>query len=308
MADGLKRSSPERVTAVVPCIGYSRQDKCEKRGPISLKLVANLMQTAGIDRNQAIPTAFFRIYHHLIFGIYKLITLGLITIDLHSASHQGFFDIPVDNLSAQQLFLSYANSTVKKETSSENIIVFSVGVGNVKFVKNLSDGLEAALGIVHFGTLKKGGLKHESVFGVDDVNVIGDVKDKVCILYQDLDDTCSLPVTASEKLFLLGATKVYYYAVHALFSLDAVQKLNSSKIERMVVTNSLDHTEHMKTCNKITVLDLSPLLAEAIRRVYFGESLSPLWNTPSLPFEIVDYQHQKKAPANTLDQKQNQNF
>ncbi|KAK5581011.1 hypothetical protein ACTFIW_007146 [Dictyostelium discoideum] len=240
MADAIRRASAHRITAVIPCFGYARQDKKDKsRAPITGKLVANLIETAGIDR--------------------------VITMDLHASQIQGFFNIPVDNLYAEPQIIKY----IRKNIPGEKVIV-SPDAGGVKRAKSISDKLDADLAIIH-----KERKKANEVSGMI---LVGDVKDKVALIVDDMADTCGTLVSACEMLISKGATKVYALVTHGVLSGDAIQKLNESSLTELVITNTIPHAEKAAKCPKIKTINIAHTLSEAIRRTHHGESISSLFS------------------------------
>jgi len=238
MTDAMCRASAQRITAVVPCFGYARQDKKDKaRAPITGKLVANLMQTAGIHR--------------------------VITVDLHASQIQGFFDIPVDNLFGEPLLVKYI-----KQIPGDKVIV-SPDAGGVKRAKTIADHLDCPLVIIH----KERKLANE----VAGMVLVGQVKGLVCVLVDDMADTCGTLQLAAKTLMAHGATAVYACVSHGVLSGPALERINNSEITELVVTNSIPQEENMKKCSKLKVIDIAPMLAEAIRRTHNGESISVLF-------------------------------
>eukprot|EP01132_Coremiostelium_polycephalum_P005110 gene5110-6360_t len=240
MADAIRRASAHRITAVIPCFGYARQDKKDKsRAPITGKLVANLIETAGIDR--------------------------VITMDLHASQIQGFFNIPVDNLYAEPQIIKY----IRKCIPGEKVIV-SPDAGGVKRAKLISDKLDADLAIIH-----KERKKANEVSGMI---LVGDVKDKVALIVDDMADTCGTLVSACEMLISKGATKVYALVTHGVLSGDAIKKLNESSLTELIITNTIPHADKAAKCPKIKTINIAHTLAEAIRRTHHGESISSLFS------------------------------
>ena len=241
MADAAKRASARTVKAVGPCYGYARQDrKAAAREPITAKLVANIMTAAGIDRT--------------------------ITIDLHQGQIQGFFDTPVDHLTALPIFADYFK---KKGLQETDLCVVSPDVGRAKAAKKLSDMLEADLAIMHKG--RPGHNKAEITA------LIGDVKGKTCVVNDDMIDTagtlCAAVATLKEK----GADKVYVCATHPIFSGPAYDRLENSQIDEVVVCNTVYVPQERQT-GKINVISVAPLLARAINNVYANESVASLFD------------------------------
>ncbi|KAF2073085.1 hypothetical protein CYY_005609 [Polysphondylium violaceum] len=240
MADAIRRASAHRITAVIPCFGYARQDKKDKsRAPITGKLVANLIETAGIDR--------------------------VITMDLHASQIQGFFNIPVDNLYAEPQIIKY----IRKYIPGEKVIV-SPDAGGVKRAKSISDKLDADLAIIH-----KERKKANEVSGMI---LVGDVKDKVALIIDDMADTCGTLVSACEMLISKGAIKVYAIVTHGVLSGDAIKKLNESSLTELIITNTIPHAEKAAQCPKLKTINICHTLSEAIRRTHHGESISSLFS------------------------------
>ena len=228
--DALKRSSAKNITAVIPYFGYARQDrKVVPRTSISAKLVSNLITNAGADR--------------------------VVTVDLHAGQIQGFFDIPVDNLFATPIFAKH----IKRKIKSNNIICVAPDVGGVERARALGKKLDVGLAIVD---------KRRPSPGKSQVmNVIGNVKNKVCILTDDIIDSGGTIVNAADALLKRGAKEVHVYATHGVFSGDAVKKIKNSKIKNLVITDSIDSSDKLKKVRNIEVLSISILLAEAIKRL-----------------------------------------
>ena len=238
--DALKRSSAKNITTVIPYFGYARQDrKVVPRTSISAKLVSNLITNAGADR--------------------------VVTVDLHAGQIQGFFDIPVDNLFATPIFAKH----IKKKIKSKNIICVAPDVGGVERARALGKKLDVGLAIVD---------KRRPSPGKSQVmNVIGNVKNKICILTDDIIDSGGTIVNAADALVKRGAKEVHVYATHGVFSGDAVKKIKSSKIKNLVITDSIDSSDKLKKVRNIEVLSISILLAEAIKRISNSTSVSDLF-------------------------------
>jgi len=239
MTDAAKRASSRSITAVIPHYGYSRQDKkSAAREPISAKLVANLLTTAGVDR--------------------------VIVMDLHQGQIQGFFDTPVNHLTALPIFADYFN-----EMKMDNVCVVSPDVGRAKAGKKLADLLDADLAIMH-----KGRPAHNVA---EITNVIGDVKGKNCIINDDMIDTAGSVFAGVTALKNAGAKTIHVCATHALFSGPAYERLNIPEIEEVVVCDTVPVSlEHQGS--KIKVISVAPLLARAISNVYTNESVSELFD------------------------------
>ena len=238
--DALKRSSAKNITAVIPYFGYARQDrKVVPRTSISAKLVSNLITNAGADR--------------------------IVTVDLHSGQIQGFFDIPVDNLFATPIFFRH----IKKKIKNNNIICVAPDVGGVERARALGRKLDVGLAIVD---------KRRSAPGKSQVmNVIGNVKDKTCIMVDDIIDSGGTIVNAANVLKKKGAKEVHVYATHGVLSGDAIKKIKKSKIKKCVITDTIDSSDKLKKVRNIEVLSISNLLAEAIKRISNSTSVSDLF-------------------------------
>ena len=238
--DALKRSSAKNITAVIPYFGYARQDrKVVPRTSISAKLVSNLITNAGADR--------------------------VVTVDLHAGQIQGFFDIPVDNLFATPIFAKH----IKRKIKSNNIICVAPDVGGVERARALGKKLDVGLAIVDKRRPRPG--KSQVM------NVIGNVKNKICILTDDIIDSGGTIVNAADALLKRGAKEVHVYATHGVFSGDAVKKIKNSKIKNLVITDSIDSSDKLKKVRNIEVLSISILLAEAIKRISNSTSVSDLF-------------------------------
>uniref|UniRef100_A0A6A7FNR4 Ribose-phosphate pyrophosphokinase 2 n=2 Tax=Hirondellea gigas TaxID=1518452 RepID=A0A6A7FNR4_9CRUS len=246
MINACKIASAARVTAVIPCFPYARQDKKDKsRAPISAKLVANMLSVAGTDH--------------------------IITMDLHASQIQGFFDIPVDNLYAEPAVLKWIKENI---SDWKNSIIVSPDAGGAKRVTSIADRLNVEFALIH----KERKKANEVVSMV----LVGDVKDKVAILVDDMADTCGTICHACNRLLEAGAVKVYAILTHGIFSGPAVSRINDACFEAVVVTNTIPQDQHMRESDKIQLIDISNILAEAIRRTHNGESVSFLFNSVPL--------------------------
>ncbi len=242
MINACKIASSSRVTAVIPCFPYARQDKKDKsRAPISAKLVANMLSVAGADH--------------------------IITMDLHASQIQGFFDIPVDNLYAEPAVLKWIKENIP---TWENSIIVSPDAGGAKRVTSIADRLNVEFALIH--------KERKKANEVASMVLVGDVKDRVAILVDDMADTCGTVCEAARKLKDAGALKTYAILTHGIFSGPAISRINNSCVEQVVVTNTIPQEENMKQCSKIAVIDISMMLAEAIRRTHNGESVSYLFS------------------------------
>ncbi|HUB15011.1 MAG TPA: ribose-phosphate pyrophosphokinase [Acetobacteraceae bacterium] len=239
--DALRRSSARRVTAVVPYFGYARQDrKTASRSPISAKLVANLITEAGANR--------------------------VLTMDLHAGQIQGFFDIPVDNLSAAPLY----SRDIQEQYEGRDIMIVSPDVGGVVRARMIATRLNCDLAIID---------KRRERAGVSEVmNVIGDVAGRDCILVDDMVDSGGTHCNAADALMRHGARSVGAYVTHGVLSGGAVARITSSPIEMMTITDSILATEAVKQAHNIRELTIAPLLAEAMRRISEESSVSSLFD------------------------------
>lgn len=243
MIDAIKRASARRITAVIPSFGYARQDKKDKsRAPITAKLVANLIETAGADR--------------------------VITMDLHASQIQGFFDIPVDNLYAEKLLVYYIHEHIQRD--GEELAVVSPDAGGVKRAKSVADKLGVDLAIIH--------KERKKANEVESMTLVGEVTNKVTLLIDDMADTCGTLALAAKTLKEQGSTRIYALCTHGVLSGNAIKKLMESPLEELVVTNSIEVTDEIRACPKIKFIDVSPIFAEAIQRIHSGESISTLFD------------------------------
>ena len=239
--DALRRSSAKNITAVIPYYGYARQDrKVVPRTSISAKVVANLITNAGASR--------------------------VVTVDLHAGQIQGFFDMPVDNLFTTPLFARY----IKKKLKNKKLICVSPDVGGVQRTRGLATKIKADLAIIDKRRPKPG--KSQVM------NIIGNVKGKTCIIVDDIIDSGGTIVNAVEALKKNGAVEVYVFITHAVLSGDAANKIKKSKIKKLIITDTIDNSQKIKNNNKIEVLSISSLMAEAIKRISNSTSVSDLFN------------------------------
>lgn len=240
--DALKRASAKRVTAVIPYFGYARQDrKPGPRTPITAKLVANLITSAGADR--------------------------VLTVDLHAGQIQGFFDIPVDHLYARPVIV---NDIRAQFSDMGNVVVVSPDVGGVVRARSLASRIDADLAIVD---------KRRERAGVSEVmNIIGDVEGRDCILFDDIVDTAGTMCNAADALIERGAKSVSAYATHGVLSGPATSRISASKIRSLVVTDSIAQPDAVKACSNIRILSVAPLFAEAVKRIAEESSVSSLFD------------------------------
>jgi ribose-phosphate pyrophosphokinase len=241
ITDALRRASARRITAVIPYFGYARQDrKVGSRAPISAKLVANLITHAGADR--------------------------VMTLDLHAAQIQGFFDIPVDNLFAAPVMVR----DIKERFDLSKVMVVSPDVGGVIRARGLAKRINAPLSIID---------KRRERAGESEVmNVIGDVAGYTCILIDDIVDSGGTLVNAADALLANGAKDVYAYITHGVLSGGAVPRITGSKLKELVITDSIQPTEAMRKAPNIRVLPIASLIGDAIGRTASEESVSSLFD------------------------------
>ena len=238
--DALKRSSAKNITAVIPYFGYARQDrKVAPRTSISAKLVSNLITKAGADR--------------------------VVTVDLHAGQIQGFFDIPVDNLFATPIFARHARKKIK----SKKIICVAPDVGGTERARALGKLLDVGLAIVDKRRPKPGQSKV--------MNVIGDVKDQTCIIVDDIIDSGGTIVNAAKALKERGAKDVYVYITHGVLSGEAVKSIKNSPIKKLVITDTINNENKVRSAKNIEILSISNLMGEAIRRISNSTSVSFLF-------------------------------
>ena len=240
--DALRRSSAKRITAVMPYYGYARQDRrVGQRTPISAKLVANLITTAGADR--------------------------VLTLDLHAGQIQGFFDIPTDNLLALPVMV---NDIDKHNINKEELIIVSPDVGGVFRARALAKRIGSSLAIID---------KRRERAGESEVmNIIGEITGKHCILIDDIIDSAATLCNAAAALCKNGAISVSAYATHGVLSGQAIERINASQLQAVVITDSIQETDAIRQCTKIRRLTIAPLIAEAIKRITDEASVSSLFD------------------------------
>ena len=240
MVDAFKRASARRITAVIPYFGYARQDRRPRstRVPISAKVVANLLQTVGVER--------------------------VLTMDLHADQIQGFFDIPVDNIYASPVLLSDL-----KQRNYPDLVVVSPDVGGVVRARALAKQLGCDLAIID---------KRRPKANVSEVmHVIGEIEGRSAVIMDDMIDTAGTLVKAAEVLKERGAKKVYAYCTHPVFSGPAIERIAASGLDEVVITNTIPMSEAARGCRKIRQLSVAYLFAETIRRISDGESVASLF-------------------------------
>ncbi len=241
LVDALKRASASRVTAVIPYFGYARQDRRPRsaRVPITAKVAAKMISTVGTDR--------------------------VITIDLHADQIQGFFDIPVDNVYASPLTMA----DIWQHQGSEEMVVVSPDVGGVVRARAIAKRLDAELAIID---------KRRPRANVSKVmNIIGDIEGKSCVMVDDMVDTAGTLCSAADALKEHGAVKVVAYCVHPILSGPAISNINSSELDELVVTDTIPLGQDARACDKIRQLSVAQMLAETIRRMAQGESVSSMY-------------------------------
>ncbi|HOG18057.1 MAG: Ribose-phosphate pyrophosphokinase [Syntrophaceae bacterium PtaU1.Bin231] len=240
MIDAMKRASADRITAVIPYYGYARQDrKVAPRAPISAKLVADLITTAGASR--------------------------VLSMDLHAGQIQGFFNIPVDNLYATPILLDY----IKNNYQGGNLVIVSPDTGGVERARAFGKRLGATLAIID--------KRREGPNEAQVMNIIGNIKGKRVILLDDMIDTAGTVVQAATALREEGALEVSVCATHAVLSGPAIERIEASAIQELVVTDTIPLHDAAKACSRIKILSVAGLLSEAVRRIYYNDSISSLF-------------------------------
>ena len=244
MIDAMKRASASRINAVIPYYGYARQDrKAKSRDPITAKLTADILSVAGVDR--------------------------VITMDLHAAQIQGYFDIPVDHLVGMPILGKYFKDLIKNGTIDNDIVVVSPDLGSVTRTRSLSNILECPIAIVD---------KRRPKPNVSEImNIIGEIEGKTAILVDDMVDTAGTITNAANALKKLGAKEVYACATHPVLSGPAIQRIQDSEIKQMILLNTIPVPPEKKI-EKMKILSVAPLFAEAMMRVFNSESISTLFD------------------------------
>lgn len=247
MADALRRSSAQRITAVIPYFGYARQDRRTKaRTPITAKLVANMLVEAGIER--------------------------ILTMDLHAAQIQGFFDIPVDNLYASPIFALDIMTNFKEQM--DDVMIVSPDVGGVARARELAKRINAPLSIVDKRREKPG--------EIAEMTVIGSVEGKSCIIVDDICDTAGTLCKAAEVLLENGAKEVHSYITHGVLSGPAVERVSNSVMKSLVITDTIQATEAVLNAPNIRIVPTAPMFAQATLNIWNGTSVSSLFDTETL--------------------------
>ncbi|KAI1153092.1 ribose-phosphate pyrophosphokinase 3 [Nemania diffusa] len=241
MIHACRTASARRITAVIPNFPYARQDKKDKsRAPISAKLIANMLQTAGCNH--------------------------VITMDLHASQIQGFFNVPVDNLYAEPSVLRW----IREHRGTEDVVIVSPDAGGAKRATAIADRLDRGFALIH--------KERPRPNVVGRMVLVGDVVDKVAILVDDMADTCGTLAKAAKTVKDHGAREVIAIVTHGILSGNAIAILNDSCLSQIVVTNTVPLGDKVDRCSKLRVIDVTPTLAEAIRRTHNGESVSFLFN------------------------------
>ncbi|WBU54335.1 ribose-phosphate pyrophosphokinase [Paracoccus sp. SCSIO 75233] len=247
MTDALKRSSANRITAVIPYFGYARQDRRAKaRTPISAKLVANMLTKAGVDR--------------------------VLTLDLHATQIQGFFDIPVDNLYAAPVFALDIRHHFKGKL--DDLMVVSPDVGGVSRAREIAQRINSPMAIVD--------KRREKAGEVADMTVIGDVEGKTCVIVDDICDTAGTLCKAAQLLTDHGATEVHAYITHGVLSGPAVERVQGSVMKSLVITDSINQPAAVKSAANIRIVPTAPMFAQAIINIWNGTSVSSLFDLDTL--------------------------
>ena len=238
--DALKRSSAKNITAVIPYFGYARQDrKVVPRTAISAKLVSDLITNAGANR--------------------------ILSVDLHAGQIQGFFNIPVDNLFATPIFARH----IKKKINLNNLICVAPDVGGVERTRALSRRLNTSIAIID---------KRRPAPGKSEVmNIVGSVKNKNCVIIDDIIDSGGTIVNAAKALKDKGAKDVYVYITHAVFSGQAADKIEKSQIKKLITTDTIDNLKKIKNTKKIEIISIAPMISEAMKRISNSTSVSSLF-------------------------------
>ncbi|KAF3219463.1 hypothetical protein TWF192_006268 [Orbilia oligospora] len=257
MINACKTASARRITAVIPNFPYARQDKKDKsRAPISAKLVANMLQTAGCNH--------------------------VITMDLHASQIQGFFNVPVDNLYAEPSVLHY----IRENFDVQNAVIVSPDAGGAKRATAIADRLDLSFALIH----KERTRPNE----VSRMTLVGDVKDKTAILVDDMADTCGTLVKAADTLIDNGAACVVAIVTHGILSGKAIESINGSKLTKVVVTNTVPHEEKKRMCPKLDTIDISPTYGEFVNTATRKGSITPLELPETIVEETEDKQEEGK--------------
>ncbi|PWN88651.1 phosphoribosyl pyrophosphokinase [Acaromyces ingoldii] len=262
MIHACKTASAKRITAVIPHFFYARQDKKDKsRAPISAKLIANMIEKAGCDH--------------------------VITMDLHASQIQGFFDVPVDNLYAEPAALQY----IREMVDCSKAVIVSPDAGGAKRATSLADRLEVDFALFH--------KERKKANEVSRMVLVGSVEGKTAILVDDMADTCGTLELAAQRLAESGAERVLAIVTHGILSPPALERIAKSKLEKLIVTNTIPQAKNKAKCPKIEEIDISHVLAETIRRSHYGESVSVLFN--QIPYDTTQpYRHGLDTPGRSV--------
>lgn len=245
MINACKTASARRITAILPNFPYARQDRKDKsRAPITAKLMADSLTTAGCSH--------------------------VITMDLHASQIQGFFDVPVDNLYAEPSVVTY----IKEKVNYNDAIIVSPDAGGAKRAAGLADRLDLNFALIH----KERARANE----VSRMVLVGDVSDKICIIVDDMADTCGTLAKAADVLLDNKAKEVIAIVTHGILSGNAVKNINNSSLSRVVCTNTVPFDTQLRDCPKLDTIDISSVIAESIRRLHNGESISYLFKNAPL--------------------------
>ncbi|KAJ3544109.1 hypothetical protein NMY22_g2899 [Coprinellus aureogranulatus] len=250
MVHACKIASAKRITAVIPLFPYARQDKKDKsRAPITAKLVANMLQKSGCDH--------------------------VITMDLHASQIQGFFDVPVDNWSMLNIRPQlYAEPSIilyiRTHFDLSDVVIVSPDAGGAKRATSIADRLGVDFALFH--------KERKKANEVSRMVLVGNCKDKIAILVDDMADTCGTLCLAASHLSEAGATKVFAFVTHGILSGNALKSIEESTLEKLIVTNTLPQQKNQAACSKLEVLDIGKVLGEVIRRSHYGESVSKLFH------------------------------
>ncbi|CAO1622923.1 unnamed protein product [Parajaminaea phylloscopi] len=259
MIHACKTASARRITAVIPHFFYARQDKKDKsRAPITAKLIANMIENAGCDH--------------------------VITMDLHASQIQGFFNVPVDNLYAEPAALQY----IREMVDCSKAVIVSPDAGGAKRATSLADRLNIDFALFH--------KERKKANEVSRMVLVGSVEGKVAILVDDMADTCGTLALAAQQLHESKAERVLAIVTHGVLSHPALERIMDSKLEKLIVTNTIPQSSNARKCPKIEQIDVSHVLAETIRRSHYGESVSVLFN--QIPYDTTQpYRHGTDTPA-----------
>ena len=261
MIHACKGASARRITAVIPHFFYARQDKKDKsRAPISARLIANMLENAGCDH--------------------------VVTMDLHASQIQGFFNVPVDNLYSEPAALQY----VREMLDINKVVIVSPDAGGAKRATSIADQLGVDFALFH--------KERKKANEVSRMVLVGNARDKVAILVDDMADTCGTLDLAAQQLTECGAERVIAIVTHGILSPPALERIANSSLETLIVTNTLPQEANKAACPKVEEIDISHLLAETIRRSHYGESVSVLFS--QIPYDTTQpYRHGFNSPTHS---------